>query len=435
MVERWGPLCMPPHLYHLFIGSVPVFGVLISIASLKINAPPLIAVCVFLVGVMLWAVLSGLCLGRYLFLICRRQGKKRLRDFTSFALAVVAFSLMAQAALQALIIPVQAWDAVDFWLAAGPQNDFMQRSALRHGDETRDFFILLQESGGVFNIILQLLWVVLTIGVGQVLVAVSLLGSREVWPGLAAFVLLASSPLVSAHMALIGYPELILLAAGTSTCALIIFAIEPSDYRLKLGVLAATASLLSVNVKSIGLEIPLSLFLALALCWKDSWNAFTIPKFAPAILVFTLALVAWLDGFYVYELGMGIDLGARTALFAGRELDLVLPGIWVFAETVATAMFVNDSFGVFFVAYLLVAAAFLFKAYDSSISQTDIFILRFCSIWLGTVLLSLFTDHGLNHAVPGNDTGFSRHLMVTMGALSLLISRYLVELALSDRRP
>ena len=85
----------------------------------------------------------------------------------------------------------------------------------------------------------------------------------------------------------------------------------------------------------------------------------------------------------------------------------------------------SNSFGIF-VAYLR-RQAFLFKAYDSSISQTDIFILRFCSIWLGAVLLSLFTDHGLNHAVPGNDTGFSRHLMVTMGTLSLLISRYLVN--------
>ena len=131
---------------------------------------------------------------------------------------------------------------------------------------------------------------------------------------------------------------------------------------------------------------------------------------------------------------MGIDPAARTALFAGRELNLALPGAWVFAETVVTALFVNDSFGLFFTAYFSVVGAFLFKSYGSSISKTDIFILRFCFIWSGIVLLSLFTDHGLNHAVTGNDTGFSRHFLVTMGAMSLLMSRYLVGLTLSDRK-
>lgn len=361
---------------------------------------------------------AGLCAVSFACVCSMRGAGKRavLHAMSAACLFVFIFWLIQLSHLA--FVPVQAWDAVEFW--AGYADAYL----LAKGDAQ----VLLGSSSDKhpMTIIWLNVWLASVLedtGVSRFLVSNSLIyasicltviGHSICFSGRDKLAIIACSvavslPLIENHIFNPGYVEIWLGFFLLATSVYLSVAIQLHLRGLFLPGVSCLVAL--VLIKNTGLVISLAAVTGVALACAmhpDSRRWFLrgpgkiIAMLAAGLIAVSLVNVA--STLQTVESYLMVKL-------VGRELFLGLPAPQEVLSILLTALFRNQSFSIMPMLIIVVIFEFIGGASRGSCNTALALVLALFTAVFGVTVLSLFTDAGLQHALPGADTGFSRSLI------------------------
>ena len=351
-------------------------------------------------------------------------------SFAVVGLSIVLASLLAAATYINLLVPMHAWDVLDFW---GPT----AKSFILHveGGENASFVIdhrhpvtvsqimgWSQRLGGEGSFYLNfwaLPWLFSWASAALVLAVYGAYLRCSPELTLVSMVLALSLPLSENHVISSGYAEpflgLLLL------CSSALIAAGLGSGRRLLILFGLLVSLLQCWLKNTGIVYAALPFVALVFCWLTSpahTSRLRLSIGLSALLTFPAIFVLWkfyTGGWLYLPGGNHIAFNESVGFLMGKRLALMEVSIVDIIRNHLYSWFLNQSFST---AFLLIMLAML----NSLLVLTE--QMKFVSmvIILGLLVLaaSQLTDHGFIHAVPENDTGNSRFTLPVAGLAPLI---------------
>lgn len=351
-------------------------------------------------------------------------------DTTTLLIGAIFINLLVSCAVIS-VTPIHAWDVLDFW---GPvaleiyeyQANSTESFQLEHPRSLRHpltiSYILAWSMGstqgndislaGLPWLLFALSGLLITYGITVRLCRSKLLGV------LLGFIFL-NIPLVTNHVFSAGYGELILgvgLLAATSLFILGFYERKRVFWAIGATILFSLATL--KNTGSFYASLPLISIIVLLF----SRHLLDIFLLMSAVILLAICLYYTVPTFSVSVPGLDLGLNAEEGYlrFGGKKLFPVWPESAVLLETQFTALFKNQTFSTLPAAVICAMVGF----FDSESRAYKPYQFVSFIILIGTagVTASLFTEHGLIHALPGNDTGHSRFLLPIMMCVPVLVA-------------
>ena len=249
--------------------------------------------------------------------------------------------------------------------------------------------------------------------------------------GIIAGLMTLTMPLLENHALIGGYTEVWVSIGLTSSIAWLLVAKAEDDRTLFLiGIFLSVTIVFLRNTGFVYALIPVSsLALAKVLDWVSKESLYLNRHQFLTLLVSLLAVVFLAAVLILYRVA-NVDF---DIVFAGRVLSLALPDVNHVFMSEFNSKILNQSFSV---SFLIVFVAVFSMLFDSSrwTSRSVELIASAQTIGFMLLLLSLFTDHGLRHALPGSDTGHSRFSIPVFCLTPMLFAALIQLLSQSGRK-
>ncbi|MEP1472101.1 MAG: hypothetical protein ABJK25_14090 [Halieaceae bacterium] len=370
-----------------------------------------------------------------LFVYTFSQGINLRGGFLGWPILSIPAFYVAWSAAMNLQNPVQGWDVMGYW---GQQ----AYAFIEHSDASWEKPFQLIWDKHPITLYLVLAWSgwsasITDLGMGAVvpwfMCFLSLMlivagfawqSTRSVISTVIATMSLISLPLLENHTILAGYGEIFVAAAIVGGCALISIGITQSSRTFL--VFGLFLLLCLPYIKNTGLAYAMPPIVAYAFVAIFFYSRRVFLGIAIAAIAFLAAI--WQTGISV-DLGIlsiAFDSEQRIINFGGRELELNSVGTNELFLTEITSRVLNQSYHLGLSLFLLSCALLpLVSRQDRRFQSSYIFILLSCALLILMLWLSLFTDDGLRHALPGADTGHSRLSIPVFTLISLLLVKTL----------
>ena len=224
---------------------------------------------------------------------------------------------------------------------------------------------------------------------------------------------LSCFPLFENHLLYTGYTETS-LACGLFLCyGNILLGIKNKS---KIFYATALAVLLILPLIKTSGSILVAVAIAGGICAhlsKELHAVRTVLVFIVCAILLTGITIYLRDGEHVSFLKTGTQINA--------------PDVVLLISTILHAYFLNSSLGLlpFFLAIMFIQLST--GTTSGSYLTLQRSIAFFCICYLAFCLLSLFTDYGLGHALPGDDTSFSRMHVPLSGPIAMMLLLMLIS--------
>jgi len=348
--------------------------------------------------------------------------------FKASAPAIIVFLLAAMIPLLSatIVYPVFGWDALSYWMPVTIEGSLAEGGSIQVTERIRTAHPALlpalislsldQGSSGDSNSISTLyalgaLTAVITLyGFSRVL-GFSSLGSL-IW-----CLLLLSVPLYVNHILIVGYSEAwVCLFIFQSTVVIFIYGQRKSKRLIFSAICLFVAVIFLRNTGIINLvAFMAALQIALFSCRKR----LLFPLGVLVVLVFCAGLGGGALSFGGVKFGFVAD--PLRLIIAGYSLPVAAPEIDTFLSITHQSLFLNISFSTAVLA-IITCLIIMLRATNKSITFSYALLAAVPVCQICVAFLSLFTAYGVSHALPSNDTGFSRQLLVgIISAIPLII--------------
>lgn len=356
--------------------------------------------------------------------------------------ANIAINILIMLTIATLItmnsmIPTVGWDVIDFWAP-------IAIDIINHQESTTEFFrlesprslrhpatmsyILAWSSSatGAFSIPnAGWPWLSMTVSGALIIYGASLsLGNNKFLSKLL-FLGAVIMPLASNHSFLAGYAELFVATGLLSGAALISEYLRSGSLSAMIAGLASCLSLMAVKNTGFGYALLPFLALVIVYFYRRSNILLYCLLAAPVLCLLAVALATQNGGvFIVADIGFNFDQTYFS--LGGKKLYFTIPDIALLSEIYIASLLKNKSFSI--MAITVICCLIATGVQGTKKNPTMLFLsIILASGFLGTSLI-LFTDYGLAHAVPENDTGNSRLILPIMMHAYLVVAAALAHL-------
>lgn len=371
-----------------------------------------------------------------MLLLIKRKSRKF--NFKPPSLSLVPYTLpVIIISIIALNTPLQGWDVTTFWGAVGAQivehsqNPSSQSFIFNHRHPLTIPHLIawlgwLTSSTGTF-IGPSIIWLFWGLSVMAIVGSFALENIKNKWLAATLFLTIITTPLLENHIIGWGYSELPLTLIIIASCA--VLADRDTNYPLKEIAVALFLGAMTITLRNTGpyyflLLAVVALISSLIECWRshadqnlneNKRQLLNNTKVTLASVPLLIASIFFITYFPTF-MSDTVSIGGRKILFVAPNLDDI-------AAIYAQAFFSSSTFGL----NLLIALICLSLAWNNHRQFTpSMIVFSYTALFIHSLqLASLFTDHGLVHALPGRDTGFSRFYLpiaVVQGTLMVQIS-------------
>lgn len=335
-------------------------------------------------------------------------------------------SLVSVNAFHSTLLPVHGWDTLDLWapqaleiIAFQQDPDLVFENRSYHpATLSRIMSWSAVASSSFHQPTSQWPWFLMWLSVWLVTYGFSRAqGASGLMSAIVAYVAL-SIPLLENHSLIIGYGGLPVAVGLMSSCAFFALAQKTSShFFIIIGVVCALSV---VPLKNTG---PFYMLVAIA-GWIFSM-AHNRSFFNALILfvscIFLLWIFSWVGfSFRLFTHTFSYDPATNTILFGGKLLQIINTPVAQIFSNQFTSWFIHSSFGILFVAYFILM---FFRFFSGSTFQPSLALVSYCFLFgIVGLMASQFTEYGLNHSLPGSDTGLSRFTMPIACLIPLAMS-------------
>lgn len=354
--------------------------------------------------------------------------------YAAVIFASVLYSLYA--------LPAFGWDVLSFW--ASKVGEFV--AAYNNGTDTPTYSIrehrhpptvILLQSGVMYltagNTTLPAVLPFLLFLCVVLFIPLKMPMSQRIMAGcLLAALALSAAPLLANHYQIYGYAEVYI---GTSMLLALILWQRGycSDKGWMYYLFAMLCALLPMIIKNTGAlytAVALLSFLVVGVCSSGlskvtKFSIFGCLVAASTIPVITIWNLSWTSTWMASEFSN--DVASRTLWFGGYPLQFSDVGFVAVFRSIIQALFVNQSFGVLFMAYLFVFSLAISARRGTELKEHEYSVLLVCVCaaftWAAFTIPQLVFERVYAFSAPGTDTGYSRFLIpVAMLSPILLFS-------------
>lgn len=245
---------------------------------------------------------------------------------------------------------------------------------------------------------------------------------------------LAAAPLLANHYQIYGYTEVYI---GSSM--LLALTLWQKGYCLNEGrmhfLFAILCALFPLIIKNTGVLYTAAVFLSFLMMGVWSSGVSRVTKFsifgclvaASAIPVITIWHLSWTSTWMASEFSN--DVAGRTLWFGGYPLQFSYVGIVEVSLSIIQAIFVNQSFGILFLVYLVAFSVAVTGRHGNELNKHEysVILVSICAAFTcaAFTLPQLVSERVYAFSAPGMDTGYSRFLIpAAMLSPMLLFSIY-----------
>ena len=313
-------------------------------------------------------------------------------------------------------LPIFGWDAIGFWTAYAA--DFLNYASQGITEPFTYWNYKHPRTASYIQILSYGFWPdhrdsISLIPLNFLMVALPIYGFFKLWAinnfnrySLVLPILVVSSiPLLENQITIAGYAEVYLFSLILVVCALIALRKYFSKPHIVVAAAYASAAML-MTLKTIGPYIFLLLIVAhIIISLKPTSRACGII----ALLAVSSVFLIYVYGVSFAFFGHHFELNAsfHSVKMGGWEMPIEFNGLAEIFTITMVAFAINNSFGIWPLA-IIVALAYLQKN-KVRFSMDAVLIATFGFLILTLICLhAVLTQYGLNHALPGADTGFSR---------------------------
>ena len=313
-------------------------------------------------------------------------------------------------------LPIFGWDAVDFWTAYA--GDFLNYSSQGITEPFDYWNYKHPRTVSYIQILSYGFWPgselqIPLVAINLLAVALPIYGFLNLWPVqqpkaqlvLVAILAVYSIPLLENHINISGYAEIYifsLILVCSSLIALSRFFLEPH----RVIAVAYISALLLVTLKTLGPYLVALLILAhLIVVVKLTLREGVLVSLAGTSLIFLI----YVYGFSFSLAGQTVSLepSFQSVMMGGWNMQLRINSLKDLVAVVSTGFAANSSFSIWF---LISITSFLYVLQTKpAFAKEATWIAAYgFSIMLLISLHVALTKYGLDHALPGSDTAFSR---------------------------